>query len=73
MRRDEIEHGDEVFCTSCKENTTAKLIDIGYGPTEFWGSFSNHVDLVLACCDCESEEIVRPEDVEADDCEEEAA
>lgn len=62
-----ITAGDEVFCPCCKKFTAAIVIDVGYGVTEYWGSVSNHVDLRTVCNHCESEEIVRPEDVEVDE------
>lgn len=68
-----IEPGEEVFCPCCKKFTTAVVIDVGYGLTEYWGSVSNHVDLRTVCNRCESEDIVRPEDVEDEEFEEEGA
>lgn len=62
---DNFEPGDEVFCQCCETKRLATVIDVGYGPTEFWGSVSNHVDLRMVCNHCESEEISIPEEEEA--------
>ncbi|MEX5744685.1 hypothetical protein [Massilia sp. X63] len=62
---DQIEPGDDVFCPDCEQITTAGLIDMGCGETEFWGSVSNHVDLVTCCsrCGCENVELPWEEEV----------
>lgn len=66
MKRYEIEEGDEVFCQCCEQLRRATVVDFGYGPTEYWGSWSNHVDLRTVCSYCESEEIDIPEVAEVD-------
>lgn len=64
---DGMSQGDEVFCACCEKVREAKVIDLGYGPTEFWGSWSNHVALTLVCGHCESDEISIPEEEEVED------
>lgn len=60
----QIYPGDDVFCPDCKEITTCGQKDVGYGLTEFWGSVSNHVDLVDCCSRCGCEHIELPQDEE---------
>lgn len=57
-----IELGDDVFCSDCEQITTAGLIDVGYGVTEFWGSVSNNVDLVPCCSRCGCEDVELPQE-----------
>jgi hypothetical protein len=64
-RYQRIESGDDVYCPDCEETTTAGAKDIGHGPTEFWGSWSNHVEWVTCCARCGCEEVEIPEEEEA--------
>jgi hypothetical protein len=63
-RYPQIEPGDDVYCSCCEKVTTAGQVDVGYGLTEFWGSVSNHVDLVTCCGSCGFEGVEIPEEIE---------
>lgn len=62
-----VEFGDTVYCAGCDAVRTAKVIDVGVGPTEFWGMYSNDIKLIVVCGHCESEEIDHPVDDEEEE------
>lgn len=42
-----------IYCSECSEPCGVKLVDIGIGPYEFWGSRCNDVEWVelSTCCE----------------------
>jgi len=45
--------GGEYICESCRERATAKFIDTGIGPYEYWGApgVDRRLEFLTTCCE----------------------